>query len=55
MHWWPSATMTSGSETSMRSGQGSVPQEALLSARGHAESVGTEERPGFARGMVSAL
>lgn len=29
-------------------------QEALLIARGHAESVGTEERLGFARGMVSA-
>ena len=29
-------------------------QEALLSARSHAESVGTEERLGFARGMVSA-
>ena len=29
-------------------------QEALLSARGHAGSVGTQERLGFARGMVSA-
>ena len=47
--------MTSHRELAVANG--SVPmtvQEALLSARGHARSVGTQERLGFARGMVSA-